>query len=178
MNHLNIHYMSGTGQITGYDNGWREDGDTRSHRAGSAVATLYFAGDIPEIGKAERYKINPVAAKRLLKARTDEDRIKLSAATLVLKSDAEVAFAAAPTIETVGLAIYRELCATDEYVSPPPDRPLKGVLTLDWKGYRQELRDLSKRKSAAAMIEAWPLRPDGLDAAESLRKSIKAAGVI
>lgn len=58
-------------------------------------------------------------------------------------------------------AIAAELGATDGYMVP--DRPLTEQAREDWAAYRQALRDISG--DAAAMLAAWPFRPDGTDAA-------------
>lgn len=75
-------------------------------------------------------------------------------------------------------AVERELDFTDQFADPPSDRPRKGPFAFDWGPYREELRRLSKLKSVATMIAAWPLRPSGIDAVKSLRERIKAAGII
>jgi hypothetical protein len=150
MNHLNIHYVPATGQITCWDNGWREEGDTLSFRADSVVVTLFFDDETPHI--------NP-----------EYHKIDVGTKTFVLKSEAEIACQLLPTGDEVAQAIYCELCATDDFVDAPSDRPRKGALLFDWKPYRQALRNLSKLPTPAEMVTTWPLRPDGADAAIALR---------
>ena len=66
-------------------------------------------------------------------------------------------------------AIAAELDATDRYMVP--DRPLTEQQREAWKAYRQALREL--KGDAAAMVAAWPFRPDGSDAAAGLELRLK-----
>lgn len=97
-------------------------------------------------------------------------KIDLETKTLVEKTYLE----RLPTIDDVKNAISNELFITDAFVDIPSDRPRKGDLLLDWKPYRQILRDLSKLTTSQEMIEAWPMRPNGDDAILHLREAITA----
>ena len=66
-------------------------------------------------------------------------------------------------------AIAAELDATDRYMVP--DRPLTEEAREQWRSYRQALRELNG--NAAAMIAAWPFRPDGSDAAAGLELRLR-----
>lgn len=71
---------------------------------------------------------------------------------------------AAPlSVKEIKHARNMELIATDQYaVADRPDRSA-------WMPYRQSLRDLGKYETAAEMINAWPIRPDGYDAIAAMR---------
>lgn len=64
-----------------------------------------------------------------------------------------------PLIEVVNDTIGRLLAATD--FTQIPDSPFTDAQRADWRTYRQALRDLSNEPSIAAMVAAWPSRPDG-----------------
>ena len=85
---------------------------------------------------------------------------------LTERTDEEKKVALIPTPFEVKAAIYSELCSTDEMIVS--DRPS----LVDWKPYRQTLRDLSKLAGPVEMVTAWPVRPDGVDAISELRKRI------
>lgn len=142
---MHIHYNEITGNIVAWGDG--EGGDP--YMPGHAVIEIEKR-DVDH----KRHKVDPETREVVDKTQDD---------LLVMLH-----------IEIVR-AIERELVFTDQFVGPPSDRPRKGAFAFDWAPYREKLRDLSKLKSAVAMIEAWPLRPDGIDAAESLRERIKAA---
>lgn len=74
----------------------------------------------------------------------------------------------APTVEEVGSVIAGCLMQSD--VTQVPDFPISDADRQAWRLYRQALRDLSKQyKTAAAMIRAFPLDPNGVDHASMLR---------
>jgi hypothetical protein len=116
----------------------------------------------------------------LVRVRYDGDVARLRArhyrivdGELVEKSDGEIADLMRPTLSEINTAILCELNATDDFVDPPSDRPLKGPFLLDWKPYRKALRDLSKLDGPDEMVRAWPLRPDGSDAIAPLRARLR-----
>jgi hypothetical protein len=84
---------------------------------------------------------------------------KIVDGALVDKTHAERAAANAPTELEVRQARYFELKEFDWRESQPA-----------WAAHRQALRDLTKAGDAAAMVKAWPLRPDGTDAIAHLRR--------
>jgi hypothetical protein len=153
---INIHYHIETGEIASFDTG----GAAESYRDELSVIRVDFNDDIG-----------------LLKA----GHLKVVNNALVEKSDAEIVDHLLPTDNDLRSAILYELNATDGYVDPPSDRPLKGPFLLDWKPYRQALRDLSKLKGPAEMVRAWPLRPAppgqvGEDAITTLRLRVPVKG--
>jgi hypothetical protein len=87
---------------------------------------------------------------------------------LTERTDEEKKVALIPTPFEVKAAIYSELCSTDEMIVS--DRPS----LVDWKPYRQTLRDLSKLAGPVEMITAWPVRPDGVDVVVGLRGRVPA----
>jgi hypothetical protein len=95
------------------------------------------------------------------------DKVDWLARAVVAKSSEEIAAAHLPREAEIRGLILREMEATDGFVDPPSDRPLKGALLLDWEPYREALRGL--RGDAAAMLAGWPVRPDKRDAAANLR---------
>jgi hypothetical protein len=72
------------------------------------------------------------------------------------------------SVEEVKAARDAELRATDEYIVW--DRPMASELRDAWRAYRQALRDLGAAATAAEMLKAWPIRPDGRDTAAMLRR--------
>lgn len=71
-----------------------------------------------------------------------------------------------PSDIEVAALIASELSNTDQYMMP--DRNVSN--RDDWIAYRQQLRDLSKIDgTAAGRLLAFPLRPDGEDAAARMR---------
>ena len=96
---------------------------------------------------------------------------KVENGAVVEMTDDEQYTAQLPTELEVKVAIAGELNATDSMFAP-------GRLTKeqshDWMEYRQQLRDLSKQGlSHIGQINAWPTRPDGIDAALSLKTRIR-----
>jgi len=148
---MNIHYHKMTGEIILWDSSSRPAGSTESHFADHVVALI------------ETDSVDPKSQK-------------IANGRLVEKTREETALAFLPNEHEVKHAIAYELHHTDGFVSPPSDRPLKGHLALDWKPYRQALRDLSKLKGQAEMVRAWPLRPDGTDAITPLRQRVPSKG--
>lgn len=73
---------------------------------------------------------------------------------------------AGPSDVEVAALIASELSGTDQYMMP--DRTVSNL--ADWIAYRQQLRDLSKiYGTASERLAAFPVRPDGDDAAAILR---------
>ncbi|WP_375414618.1 phage tail assembly chaperone [uncultured Bradyrhizobium sp.] len=87
---------------------------------------------------------------------------------IVEKTEAEKREALVPSAWEMKCRIFAELNATDQFVVP--DRPMSEECRESWSTYRQALRDLSKLSGVRAMIGAWPVRPDDIDAASELRE--------
>jgi hypothetical protein len=136
INGMNIHYSTATGQIMCYGNADYDDGQD-SYLPGCKVLIT----DMQPIDPT-RQRIDPATRRIVTKAKPDvRDEM--------------------PSIRTV---IVRELADTDKYMMP--DYPIDDAGYQDWLQYRKALRELSKQKTVAAMLDAWPVRPDGVDAAE------------
>lgn len=149
MSYLHIHYIPATGEITCWDNGYREDGNMKSHMKGSIVLTKFFDEAPPDL---------------------KSKKIDTATSEIVDKTPAELASENLPTAQQVINAVYVELSATDKYVLP--DFPITSQQQNAWKSYRKALRDISKGNPAptlATMIAAWPLDPNGNDAIPQLR---------
>lgn len=147
---MHIHYNETTGDIVA----WGDGDGSEPYLPGHAVI---------DVGKREidhkLHKVDPATRQVVAKTRVD----------LVAMFNVEIV-----------RAVERELDFTDQFIDPPSDRPRKGPFAFDWGPYREEVRRLSKLKSVAAMIEAWPPRPgpDKVDAVRLLRERIKAAEII
>lgn len=105
----------------------------------------------------------------LIDARTH--RIEIATGALIEISQAEIAIEGAPRLIEIEALVRGALAASDEFMMPDrvvPDREA-------WVTYRQALRDLSDQPDAAAMVDAWPVRPDGIDAIAGLRTRLSAA---
>jgi hypothetical protein len=91
---------------------------------------------------------------------------KITDGELVNKSADEQRLARLPSLREMRVAIFQELQRTDAFMIA--DRT---VAARDaWAGYRQMLRDLSKRfEQPVDMINAWDEPPDGLDPIPELR---------
>jgi hypothetical protein len=146
---LNFHYHPGTGEIISWDNSNGAQSAT-SHFSGHVVASVKFVGQHSDIDP-RKHKID-VSSRPL---------------RVVDKTPAEKAVALLPTLHEVKCVIARDLEATDSYAVS--DRPMSEELRSAWHTYRQSLRDLSKLPGPVAMVEAWPIRPDGADVIEGLR---------
>jgi hypothetical protein len=140
---LIIHYHTQTGEISAWGSG---DSDS-SHFDNHDVVRLEDAPVDPNLHK-----------------------IDLTSLKLVDKSPDEKRQALLPTLPEINGAIAGDLAATDSWMMP--DRGAAAADVAAWKTYRQALRDLSKQPDTIAMVEAWPLRPDGADAAASFRLRI------
>lgn len=143
---MHIHYRTTDGEIVGYETG------TINPKCIDDCAILSDdqAADLPN-------HLN--------------QKIDLVSLKLVEKSDVEKQQALAPRINQVSALVSSELRATDCFMAS--DFPVSGDQATQWKTYRQALRDLSKGKpSIADMIKAFPVRPDGADAAAGLRPRI------
>ena len=55
-----------------------------------------------------------------------------------------------------------------------PDRPMPADVRAAWVAYRAALRALPKLPDAAAMVKAWPARPDKIDPIQNLRQRLPA----
>lgn len=95
-------------------------------------------------------------------------KVDLDIREIVEKTDAEKQSKKLPSNLDTRAAIASELERTDSYMVP--DRPLSDVDRAAWKTYRQSLRDLSKITDTRDRIKAWPIRPDGIDAASALKR--------
>lgn len=96
----------------------------------------------------------------------DPQTQKFDGEAVIDKTAAETRQARLPTLIEVQQAIWMELARTDQFMLA--DRNIEG--RDDWAGYRQMLRDLSKRfDDPADMIDAWQLPPDGTDPIPDLR---------
>lgn len=140
-----VHYHKDTGAI----GAWGSADSTESHLPDHLIARL-----------EDTTQIDP---------RTH--RIDVATGGLVEKSASDIAQENAPRLFEIESIVRGALAASDEYMMP--DRT---VSNLDaWIIYRQALRDLSDRPDAAAMIDAWPVRPDGIDAIAGLRTRLTVA---
>ena len=84
------------------------------------------------------------------------------------KTPEETYRARLPKLYEVRMAIMVELARTDQFMLADRNRAAD-----DWAGYRQMLRDLSKRfDDPADMIDAWQLPPDGTDPIPALRERL------
>ena len=107
---------------------------------------------------------------------TDPDhkkqKIDLASLQIVDMTPQEMAAANAPTREEVRALVSTELSDSDLYFSVS-DYPMSDAMKADWLDYRRQLRDLSKNYSTPSeMVLNWPPRPDGIDAAQSLRERL------
>lgn len=146
---MNIHYDITTGQIVSYGFGADHgDGFEASPYPNCAVAII----DNQEID-ARTQRFDPVRWKVVAKDVPDPppDQVLL-----------------------VRELVRAELGATDKFAIP--DFPVSDADRAAWVTYRQALRDASKgNATAAAMLAAIPLRPDGTDPVELLRVQLEAA---
>jgi hypothetical protein len=95
---------------------------------------------------------------------------KIVDGVLMGKTDSEKILSNIPKRFEIECLIFSELNGTDCYIVA--DRPMSDERRAQWKAYRQTLRDLSKIASPAAMVAAWPVRPDEQDAALLLRERL------
>ena len=138
-----IHFHRETGAIRNWGN---HDGSTES-----------LAGPDYEIVLFDRWHaIDP------LRQRIDVDRL-----TIVRRTRAEIAEALRLSVTN---AIADELARTDMVMVDIADRPMPTEQRGRWRDYRQALRDLTG--SVEDILAAWPLRPDGIDAAQRLRERL------
>jgi len=97
------------------------------------------------------------------------DMIDVETGDIISRTRAERAEVMRPVVTN---AIADELEATDKYMTVPPDRPASVATNSDaWREYRQALRDL--RGPVEEILEAWPHRPDGIDAVQHLRDRLR-----
>ncbi|MBS7698780.1 MULTISPECIES: phage tail assembly chaperone [unclassified Chelatococcus] len=97
-----------------------------------------------------------------------DDTHRIDPETLtVLPRPGAFSWGQALTVEAVRILRNGELIVTDAFMVP--DRPISSELREAWATYRQALRDLPDAGDAAAMVAAWPIRPDGIDAVIHLR---------
>jgi hypothetical protein len=98
-------------------------------------------------------------------------RVDVSTLQLIDLTAEEIAEANAPTLIEIQGAIANELNETDLYTNIS-DFPISDEQRTAWVVYRKALRDLSKgepRPTPVQMLSAFPVRPDGRDAAAVLR---------
>ena len=143
---VNIHYDPETGDIKQIDNSepHPETGEVMPSHDGVFVASIKVDGAVFGSG------LNP-------------GKFKFDAATQSL-----LPYTPPPSREMINCIIYSELCNTDSLM--PPDRAMSDEKRASWATYRQALRDLSKLPDVAAMIAAFPMRPDGVDPIPTIRK--------
>jgi hypothetical protein len=136
---VNIHYDPATGYVRQIDNSepHPETGEIMPSHDGVNVASIEM--DATQFGSG----VNP-------------GKFKFDAATQSL-----VPHDPPPSREMIGCIVYSELCNTDGLM--PHDRPMSDAKRAVWATYRQALRDLSKLPDAAAMLAAFPARPDDAD---------------
>lgn len=97
-------------------------------------------------------------------------KIDLETLEIIDKTPYESNFASQPKSHEIRHIIASELSNSDQYMVP--DRAMSEDKRAAWATYRQALRDLSKKATTVEMLEAWPVRPDGTDAAAFLRSRI------
>lgn len=144
-----VHYDPANGDIVGW-----ETTDQPRQQAGFEMVKAVYAG-------------KPIDAQ----PDPDRQRIDLRTLYIVDRTPAEVAAAAEPTVLDVRCAVAAELSDSDIYIGLS-DFPITPEKRATWVTYRQTLRDLSKGSpapTAAEMLTAFPVRPDGVDAAAELR---------
>lgn len=159
MNYVHIHYDPvRNGEIVSWIEGptlHDYSVSNESHLAGCLVTTF-------EVLEDHKIEVNPKT-----------QRIDIQSLELVDKYDDEAAHAHLPTEIDVRAAILLELEFTDGYINMAIDRPIRDSYALDWKPYRQTLRDLSKLKGGhLEWIKSWPLRPNDVDAIANLRQKV------
>lgn len=150
-----IHYLKSNGEIKSWGSSSTPPKDnSNSHLAECVILTLEYDETTYDEIAPETHKVD------------------LTNRTLVHKTKDEIAEMFMPSLFDIKSAILEELTLTDIYINPQSDRPITGPFKFDWKPYRQILRDLSKLKTPQAMIEAWPLRPNGDDIIPRLREAV------
>lgn len=138
---MNIHYNTTTGQIVSYGFGADYCDGEDSHFPGCKVLIM---------------DNQPIDARA--------QRVDLGALQIVAKASPDPEPDPVPQVRA---AIARELFETDRFVLP--DYPISELARAAWIAYRKALRDASKgNPSAAAMLAAIPLRPDGTQLTISL----------
>jgi hypothetical protein len=95
---------------------------------------------------------------------------KIADGKLVEKTTAEQV--RVPDVEEVKRAIFVALSASDHFVLPDRD-DLDPERREAWVKYRKMLRGLKSLPTAAEMIEAWLIDPDGNDPIAELRERSK-----
>ncbi|WP_168195571.1 hypothetical protein [Bradyrhizobium sp. NAS80.1] len=90
---------------------------------------------------------------------------------MVEKTAAELALENATRLNEIELLVRGALAHSEEFAMAYRNAPDRDA----WIAYRQALLDLSKLSDADAMVDAWPLRPDGIDAIEGVRARSVAA---
>ena len=100
------------------------------------------------------------------------EKYDAEAGAIVDKNAEEIRQARLPTLRDVQVAVYAELCRTDQYMIA--DCPLTDDEYQAWRGYRFALRGLTAtRADPGDLIDAWPLPPDGIDPIANLRERLK-----
>lgn len=123
--------------------------------------------------------VNPVglAGCKILLVETSPDhktqKVDLLTLMVVDKTLDEQALANIPSVNDITFARWRDMAAFD-WIDTAPH--LDAATRSKWQTYRQSLRDITKYGDAIAMVNAWPLRPDGTDAIAHLRTRIPIEG--
>jgi Phage tail assembly chaperone protein len=100
------------------------------------------------------------------------EKYDAAAGAIVNKTAEEQRLARLPTLRDVQVAVYAELCRTDQFMIA--DCPITDDEYQAWRAYRFALRGLAaKRADPVDLINAWHLPPDGIDPIESLRERLK-----
>jgi hypothetical protein len=99
-------------------------------------------------------------------------KFDIAAGRIIEKTAEEKRLARLPTLRDVEVAVYAELCRTDQFMVA--DCPIADDEYQAWRGYRFALRGLAaKHGDAADMMDAWPLPPDGVDPISDLRERLQ-----
>lgn len=99
---------------------------------------------------------------------------KYDAATgaIIDKTAEEKRLARLPTLRDVQVAVYAELCRTDQFMVA--DCPITDDEYQAWRAYRFALRGfMAKRADPADLINGWPVPPDGIDPINDLRERLQ-----
>lgn len=99
------------------------------------------------------------------------DKVDLNTLEIVKRNSIEKKTAAQPTRIEIVFAIFRALQASDGKMLPDRD-DLTPQTVAAWKQYRKALRSLKDQSDVVAMINAWPIDPDGNDPIADLRNRL------
>lgn len=155
MNYIQVYYQSIDGAVVGWDN--------------SSVPSVIDGCECTTIDVPDGMHVIPNAKLH---------RVDLITRELIDLTANERAIVNAPTTLELDLLIASELQGSDSYMMI--DRPISKETRDAWIAYRQALRDLSKPQdensrllSPIEMLEAWPMRPDDVDAAQMLKQKVQ-----